>query len=623
MTGRKNITNRPSHSPSLDPCTLSNYHQFDVKLTDLSISVSFEKKIVFGTVSYHLSGSASHLVLDTSYLSIEDVFVDGEAVSFALNDRCIYGSALTIDLPQKSGDFTVSILFSTTEKCTALQFIKGDTDNYLFSQCQSIHARSLFPCFDTPAVKSSYNFTIKSSLPVLMSGLPGDHADGVYYFKQPIPIPSYLVAIASGNIVKAPIGPRSDVYSEQPNIKQCQWEFEADMEDFLQVAEKLTFKYEWSKFDVLVLPLSFPYGGMENPNITFATPTLICKDRSQVKVLAHELAHSWAGNLVTNCSWEHFWLNEGWTVYLERRILGEVAALTAKKLGNPDYNAYGEKYRHFSAILGWSGLVESMSDIKPEATKLVWDLSNNGDPDEFYSRIPYDKGFTFLYYLEQLLGGKEAFDEFIPYYFKKFRYKSIDSYQFIDCLYEFFEPKGKAELLDSVDFNHWLYGEGLPEYQNFDTSLVDECTQLSDKWVKAVEETSIGQFSSKDITNFDANQHLLFLEDLSKKLEQVKVEPTVIASFMDTYPYYAESSNFEVINDFYSLVIKYGQFKETDEPVTKFANWLGTVGRMKYVRPGYRLLAKFVSRDFAINTFNRFDSYHPICRNLVKKDLGI
>lgn len=178
-------------------------------------------------------------------------------------------------------------------------------------------------------------------------------------------------------------------------------------------------------------------------------------------------------------------------------------------------------------------------------------------------------------------------------------------------------------MLDSVDFNYWLYGEGLPEYQNFDTSLIDECTRLSDKWIEAIKMDKIEGFSNEDISNFDANQHLLFLEDLSRKLESLDVKPNIIASFMDTYPYYRETTNFEVINDFYSLVIKYGQFKQTDAPVVKFANWLGTVGRMKYVRPGYRLLAKSVSRQFAIDTFNRFQLYHPICKTLVRKDLGI
>lgn len=642
MSGKDLIeTYRPSRSPALDPCTKSNYYDFKVLHTTFDFTVSFDSKSIYGKVRYNLkvaenATNVKDLILDCSHLEIKLVKVNDLSADYKVCDRTEpLGSPLLINLPEDIGaqEFTVDVDYSTTEKCTALQFIRGDTGSYLFSQCQSIHARSLVPCFDTPAVKSSFTSRVKSPLPVLMSGRPVDsNEQDLYCFSQPIPIPSYLFAIASGNLVSAPIGPRSKVYSETPNIKACQWEFEQDMEDFLQVAEKLAFKYEWQTFDVLVLPMSFPYGGMENPNITFATPSLICKDRSQVKVIAHELAHSWAGNLVTNCSWEHFWLNEGWTVYFERRILRGVAAFKAKRnnkaLSDDDAEQYGEKYRHFSSILGWNGLEESMSSIPEDHTSLVWDLSN-GDPDEFYSRIPYEKGFNFLYFLERSLGIEE-FDKFIPHYFMKFRYTSIDSFQFVDELYEFFEPRGKKFILDQIDFKAWLFGKGLPEKPDFDTSLVDQCTSLTEKWIaslKTIEDPKqlLVQFDQeKDIMGFDANQHLVFLEDLCIKLEPVDVNPQFVRAIIDIYPYYKQSENFEIIFDFNNLLIKNGKFSEEDEIVKQFSNWLGTVGRMKYVRPGYRLLKQYVSNDLAKATFERFkDLYHPICKNLVRKDLEI
>lgn len=617
---------RPS-GQSLDNCTNSNYKNFKVINTDLDLHVSFDDKVITGTVTFDLEtiNQCDNIILDTSYLFIRSVSVDKQPVDYKLCARKpIYGSPLEIN-HKCEGKVSVSIEFSTTEKSTSIQFIRGDTGPYLFSQSEMIHARSFFPCFDTPAIKSPYTFKVESPHRVLMSARPIATEENVYKFKQPVPIPSYLVAIASGNIVSAPIGPRSEVYSETPNIADCQWEFENDMENFLKVAESLTFAYEWETFDVLVLPMSFPYGGMENPNITFATPTLICKDRSQVKVIAHELAHSWAGNLVTNCSWEHFWLNEGWCVYLERRILGGVASLKAKMEGRSDYVEYGEKSRHFDAILGYGNLKESVNNINPAFTSLVWDL-NNCDPDDAFSKVPYEKGFFFLFYLETILGGPKEFDEFIPHYFKTFRYKSLDSFEFIDELYKFFEPRGKKDILDSIDFNKWLFGKGMPEEPNFDRSLVVEVEELVEKWLDFFKtgKEDFSQFSTKDIETFEVNQHMLFLDKLCAELEKINPSSELIMKLPEVYPYYPETGNFELIASFNTILIKYGNLSETHPVVVKFANWLGTVGRMKYVRPGFKLLNTKVSNEFAIATYKKYESlYHPICKSLVEKDIGL
>lgn len=633
MTGRSSIVHkRPSQSPQRDSCTNSNYYNFHVNHTDLNLDVSFDKKSLSGCVSYTLTRKVDcdSLVLDTSYLSINGVKVNDETVDYTLQNRQEpYGSPLIIPL-HHTDDIIVTIDYSTTDKCTALQFIQGDTGPFLFSQCQPIHARSMFPCFDTPGVKSSFDMTVRSPLPVLMSGRPvennaNSNSTGEYKFHQPIPIPSYLVAISSGNLVSEPIGPRSLVYSEPPYIGDCKWEFENDMEDFIKVAEKMIFDYEWLNYDVLILPSNFPYGGMENPNITFATPTIVCKDRSQVKVMAHELAHSWAGNLVTNCSWSHFWLNEGWTVYIERRILGAVAELNAKRSGKSDPAGYGEQYRHFSAARDWDALVDNVKSMDPSHSCLVWDLSGNKDPDDFYSRVPYDKGFTFLFYLEQELGGIEQFDPFIKHYFKKFRYQSLDSFQFVDELYEFYTPKGKLEVLDSIDFDQWLFGTGLPYTPKFDTSLIDQCTTLATKWINALKAKDLSQFSPDDIKSMDPNQHLEFIESLTKQLQDIDVDVDValIRKFVDIYPGFLTTHNAEIKFTVNKLLIKYGNYTSKDDAVINFTNWLGSVGRMKYVRPGYKLLLQYFDKQFAIDTFKHYEQfYHPICKTMVKRDLG-
>ncbi|KAG7663583.1 LAP2 [[Candida] subhashii] len=615
-------------SHELDPCTQSNYSKFDVKHTDLSLSVSFETKTLAGVVTYTLinKDASNEVILDTSVLDINQVKVNGNSAEYKLGELSMYGTPLIIPIDSKQQEIQITVEYNTTDKCTAIQFIQGDTGPYIFSQCQAIHARSLFPCFDTPGVKSPYKFTAKSPSVCTMSGRPQPSSQkNIYYFDQPIPIPSYLVSITSGNLKKAPIGPRSDVYSEEPNLAACKWEFEKDMENFIQIAEQLVFEYEWERFDSLVLPSSFPYGGMEIPNMTQLTPTLICKDRTQTKVMAHELAHSWSGNLVTNCSWEHFWMNEGWTVYLERRIVGAIAAAEAKSQGKANPEEYGEQVRHFNMIIGWNGLIDSVNTMDPKFTSLVWDLENQ-DPDDAFSRIPYEKGFSFLFHLECKLGGLKAFDPFIKYYFKKFRYTSLNSAEFVKTLYEFYEPLGKASLLDSIDWNTWLFGSGLPEYPNFDTTLADQVFQYVEKWVTTIQNNGdiLQQFSETDVESFEGEQEMLLLETLTEKFKTMKVSPDLIKKLPEIYPKYNNSGNGEFISRWNELLISFGKYNATDPIVQKFANWIGSVGRMKYVRPGYKLLISGVSLEFAIATFKRFENnYHPICKTMVKKDLGL
>ncbi|KAI3407145.2 hypothetical protein KGF56_000047 [Candida oxycetoniae] len=623
-------------SNATDPCTRSNYFQFKVDDTELTLSVSFDRKIISGSVKYHLvnTGNADEVILDTRYLLIKDVKVNSLKTEYILSEPIpIYGSALHVPLPTTidHSSLIVEIDFETTDKCTAIQFFQGDTGPYVFSQCQAIHARSLFPCFDTPAVKSKYTFTGKSPLKVTMSGRPQETSEpNTYVFSQPIPIPSYLVSITSGNLHKAPIGPRSDVYSEEPSLAACKWEFEKDMENFLQIAESLVFDYEWERFDSLVLPSSFPYGGMEIPNMTQLTPTLICGDRTQTKVMAHELAHSWSGNLVTNCSWEHFWLNEGWTVYLERRIIGALAKQEYKAQGKSEKEAaeYGEKVRHFNMLSGWNDLKETCNTFNPKFTKLVCDLTNQ-DPDDTFSRIPYEKGSFFLFYLERRLGGLEEFDPFIKYYFRKFRYQSLNSSQFVETLYEFYEPLGKKNVLDSIDWEKQFFQPGLPEEPHLDTTLADEVYAYGNKWVEFVNnsnnnETADVPFTEADIATFQGGQDMLLIDYLVEKFRKCKVSPHLIRKLPDIYPRYATSKNGEIKSRWNELLITNGKYTPEDQLVQDFAEWIGHTGRMKYARPGYKLLYNGVSKEFAVDTFKKYrDFYHPICRTMIEKDLNL
>ncbi|ERF71073.1 Leukotriene A-4 hydrolase [Endocarpon pusillum Z07020] len=442
-----------------DPNTLSNYNSWRTAHTTANLEILFDEQRLSGNVVLTLKSithaESKQIFLDTSHLDISAIKVNGRSAKWDLLPRREpYGSPLRISLETGiAADQTVEVVIylSTTTSCTALQWLTpAQTSNkrqpYMFSQCQAIHARSLFPCQDTPDVKSTFDFNITSPLPVIASGIaspanptapPPPGRSSLYKFHQPLPIPAYLFALASGDIVTAPIGPRSVVATSPDQLSACVDELSADTESFLQAAEKIVYPYAWQQYNVLVLPPSFPYGGMENPIFTFATPTIISHDRQNVDVIAHELAHSWSGNLVSNASWEHFWLNEGWTTYLERRIQASIH-------GN-------DAWRDFSAIIGWKALTDSVEQFghDHEFTKLVVDLKGK-DPDDAFSSIPYEKGFNFLYYLEKLI-GKDRFDTFIPHYFTVWRGKSLDSYDFKATLLDFFAgDKAVTETLAHV-----------------------------------------------------------------------------------------------------------------------------------------------------------------------------
>jgi len=622
---------RPAQCPEFDYSTLSNYKDFTVKHTTLNMDINFEKSKISGNVVYQLNRNQNRqqnkqlIHLDTSHLIVSSIQIDGiDTKSFHLEDRVEpLGSKLIIE-PSKElpTEFQLTLAFETTDKCTALQWLTAKQTSgkpYVFSQLEAIHARSLFPSFDTPSIKSPFSANITSPLPVVFSGISSSDVEGTMYkFEQTVPIPAYLVGIASGDLVSAPIGPRSTVYTEPFRLKDAQWEFNGDVEKFITAAESIIFPYEWGTYDILINVDSYPYGGMESPNMTFATPTLIAHDKSNIDVIAHELAHSWSGNLVTNCSWNHFWLNEGWTVYLERRIVGKL---------------HGEPTRHFSALIGLTDLqnsIDSMTNPTRFST-LVQCLNDGTDPDEAFSSVPYEKGFNFLFYLENLVGGPQEFDPFIKHYFTKFAKQSLDTFQFLDTLFEFYHDK--RDLLETVDWEKWLFTPGMPPLQKFDTTLADNVYILAKKWVSAAKaqmsyEQLLKEFQNDDISKFNANQIVLFLETLTTGGNTV----TETSSFKwSDYPDVArillqiykkgimDSQNAEVVFKIY----KFEVLAHLQEHYSELADWLGTVGRMKFVRPGYRLLNQ-VHRDLALATFDRFkDTYHPICRSLVKQDLGL
>jgi leukotriene-A4 hydrolase len=602
-----------------DPNTLSNYNKFITRHTAANYEIDFEKSILKGGVVLTLESltdaESKEIILDTSFLSISDVKVNGKAVKWTLPDRVEpYGAPLTIQLDAgvaKGEKVEVDVKLETTKDCTALQWMTpAQTSNkkhpYMFSQCQAIHARSVFPCQDTPDVKSTFDFAIRSPLPVLASGLPTgakDYKDGtlLYTFEQKVPIPSYLFAVASGDLASASIGPRSTVWTGPEELLACQRELEGEIEPFMKAIESVVSPhYQWTQYNCLILPPSFPYGGMENPVWTYATPSIISGDKQNVDVIAHELSHSWSGNLVSNASWEHFWLNEGWTTYLERRIQAAI---------------HGEPHRHFSSIIGWKALEESVERYGRDHpyTKLVTNLKGN-DPDDAFSSIPYEKGFHALYAFELLL-GKDKWDTFIPHYFETFKFKSVDSFEFKACLIDFFAKDAEAaKKLESFDWDKLFYAPGYPPKPTFDETMVKTCYDLSDKWQAYVENGTQFEPKPSDIEGWVANQSVVFLERVQNFA--VKFKPEHVELMGKTYGYGA-TQNIEVVSRYLGVGLK-ARDEKCYEPT---AELLGKIGRMKFVRPLFRELAE-ADRDLAVKTFEKNrDFYHPICKQMVEKDL--
>ncbi|KAF2877473.1 peptidase family M1-domain-containing protein [Massariosphaeria phaeospora] len=608
-----------------DPNTLANYHNFVTKHTKAEFEIDFEKKVLVGGVTLTLESfgeKSKEVVLDTSFLDIKDVKVDGKIAEWSVGDRVEpYGSPLSVKLSSgiaKGRTIELFISLSTTDKCTALQWLTpAQTSNkkhpYMFSQCQAIHARSVFPCQDTPDVKSTFEFALRSPLPVLASGLPtgsknylpgkaGKPGTLLYTFEQQVPITSYLFAVASGDLASASIGPRSTVWSGPEELLACQQELSNEIEPFMSAIESIVSPtYQWTQYNCLILPPSFPYGGMENPVWTYATPSIISGDKQNIDVIAHELSHSWSGNLVSAASWEHFWLNEGWTTYLERRIQAAI---------------HGEPHRHFSAIIGWKALEDSIEHYGADHdyTKLIVDLKGK-DPDEAFSSIPYEKGFHALYAFELLL-GKDKWDSFIPHYFETFKFKSVDSYDFKSCLVDFFASDAEAnKKLTEFDWDKLFYAPGYPAKPDFDESMVKSCYELADKWqARVTEKDSSFKPSPSDISSWVANQSVVFLERIQTFGSSFSASGIHLLG--STYAY-TSTQNIEVLSRFLCLGLK-AKATETYEPA---AELLGKIGRMKFVRPLFRLL-KEADRQLAVKTFEKNkDFYHPICRAMVERDL--
>ncbi|WCO02760.1 hydrolase/aminopeptidase [Psychroserpens ponticola] len=430
-----------------------------IKHLNLDITVDFKTEVISGKATYTIeNNNASSIILDSKFLKIDKVEADGKETTFKLGEfNEQLGQPLTIEI--KNTTKTIAISYRTTNKTEALQWLtpQQTADKkypFLFTQGQAILTRTWIPIQDSPQIRITYDATVKvpKELMAVMSAEnpKAKTADGVYSFKMKQPISPYLMALAVGDLEYKAVSERTGVYAEKSMIEKAHFEF-SDMEKMVIAAENLYGDYDWEQFDVIVLPPSFPFGGMENPRLTFATPTVIAGDKSLTSLIAHELAHSWSGNLVTNATWNDFWLNEGFTVYFEIRIMEAV---------------YGKDRANMIALIGRQDLDEEIESFKdePYRTKLKLDLKGK-NPDDGMNSIAYDKGYLFLRTLEETV-GREKFDIFLKDYFKTHAFSTITTEKFLNYL--------NANLLEpnNVIFNTeaWIYQPGIPTNQAIITS---------------------------------------------------------------------------------------------------------------------------------------------------------
>ena len=602
------VAPKPQAASSSDDYDEHSYAEPDkVAIDDLALDLAldFDARTIRGTATYTLDWrdeAATELVLDTRDLAIERV--EGEAgqdvwqpLQFEVAGRdALLGSKLTIQAPERNP--RIRVAYRTSPDASGLQWLEaamteGKATPFMFSQSQQIHARSWVPLQDTPRVRYTYSahVTAPADVMVLMSADndPAAARDGDYSFRMPQRIPSYLMAIAAGDLVFKPISARSGVWAEPAAVDRAVAEFE-DTEKMIATAESLYGPYRWERYDILVLPPSFPYGGMENPRLTFATPTVIVGDKSLVALIAHELAHSWSGNLVTNSSAKDGWLNEGFTSYVENRI---IEALYGKERADMEY------------VISRNGLKAEIGTMSPEEQALAVRPGVVKDPDASLSAVSYDKGAWFLQFLEERYGRAE-FDAFLRGYFDHFAFQSIPTARFVAYAQEHLLDRYPGKVTKE-EFDAWLYEPGIPATapqvlsRNF--GLVDSARLA---WLGS------GTLPPQVVTGeWSTQEWVHFLEGMGETLTIEQLAQ------LDTAYGFTGTRNGELAQRWYPLAVRSGYVQAWPA----MADFLRTIGRRKLIMPTYEaLVATEAGLQFARQQLEAArPGYHPITTASVER----
>jgi leukotriene-A4 hydrolase len=566
---------------------------------DLDIDVNFDKKVISGTATYEIeSDAATEIILDAKNLVIEKTQADGVDTKFSLGEyEESMGQALKISIKEDTKRITV--FYQTTDKTEAVQWLNPQqtadkTQPFLFTQGQAILTRTWIPIQDSPQIRITYNATVrvpKELMAVMSAENPKVKSEnGEYRFKMSQKIPPYLLALAVGDIAYRAVSDRTGVYAENSMVDAVQKEF-SEMEKMMVEAEKLYGKYAWEQFDVIVLPPSFPFGGMENPRLTFATPTLIAGDKSLTSVIAHELAHSWSGNLVTNTTWDDFWLNEGFTVYFENRIMEAL---------------YGKDRANMMGLIARQDLDEEIAGFKdtPEETHLKLDLTGR-NPDDGMTSIAYDKGFLFLKTLEETV-GREKFDVFLKNYFQENAFTTITTERFIDYL--------NKNLLEknNITFNteEWVYGPGVPSNEFVIKS--DKFENVSKVIKNIIESNTVDPTVSKDWTT---QEWVYFIRNFPSD-----ITPTQM-SLIDNAFDLTNSRNSHKAMVWYEQAVNHN-YRENNVD-KKIEEFLTKVGRRWYVETIFKAYKKTGKIDEGMAIYKKArPNYHSVTVNTIDKLLG-
>ncbi len=603
-SGAPSSTSSESRAIVKDEHSLSNPAEVRVEHIKLDLEILFAEQRLKGRAILKLSrGAGSHtLVLDTQALEILGVEgADGRPREWSLEpavDRL--GRALRITL--RDGDDEVGVRYRTGEGAEALQFLSpamaGGEHPYLFTQGESILTRSWIPCQDTPGVRVTYDANIIAPRPltVLMSAdrrggsrelVQDDGIDEerlVWSFEMTRPIPCYLIALACGEIEERPISERCSVYAAPSLVDAAAEEF-ADLEEMVSTAEGILGPYRWGRYDLLVLPPAFPYGGMENPTLTFLTPTVIAGDRSLVSVVAHELAHSWSGNLVTNATWSDFWLNEGFTVYCERRIMEAL---------------YGLERVRMDEVLAGEGLEREMQEMQAWQTVLHTNLTGK-HPDEGFSGVPYNKGALFLHRLEALLGRRE-FDLLLREWFDGHAFQSVTTSDLESFLAERLPP-------GAIDLTDWFEGVGLPQdAPHFESPALEQVDEELERLAEGAAPKEL------ETAGWVTAQWLAFIRHLPADTDAETL------ALLDQAFGFTQSGNAEILAAWLERGIASG-YAGIDARLESF---LIEVGRFKYLGPLYRALVQRPGgRERAREIFERArPGYHPVSAGRVEAILN-
>jgi leukotriene-A4 hydrolase len=547
----------------------------EAKSTHLSwkADVDFQGKTINGVATWTIDvkPDADVIIFDTKDLNISKVTLDNDQpAEFKLAEKdSLLGEALAVLI--KPDTKKVSIHYQTSKGAEALQWLDaqqtaGKKFPFLFTQSQAILARSWVPCQDSPNLRFTYDadVTVPKDLIALMSASNPQtkNESGEYHFEMKQPIPSYLLALSVGDLSFKPISERSGIYAEPSIVERAAWEF-VDLEKMIAGAEELYGPYQWERYDVLVLPPSFPFGGMENPRVTFATPTILAGDRSLTSLIAHELAHSWSGNLVTNATWNDFWLNEGFTVYFETRIMEKL---------------YGADYSEMLASLSLQDLkdeIKSLNEVGLSAdTKLKLSLEGR-NPDDGVTDIAYNKGYFFLRGIEEK-HGREKFDQFLKDYFTSNAFKSMNTDGFISYIKNYYQSNFGISL-DDKRFNEWIFSEGLPA----------DCPQPNSGRFKKVDDVIAAWKAEQKLDktvakNWSTHEWLHFIKNLPDTLSLQQMQT------VDNFGNFTQSGNSEIIAAWGVVAIR----NKYEKMNPKIESFLINTGRRKFLSPLYNELIK-------------------------------